>query len=141
MKNFQQQQRVIDLVYKNFEMDGANLNEEDKKRYAEIEKQLSELYTQFSSNVLADEEAYVTFFSEEEAEGLPESYLKSAKVAAEENGGEKMYAVTNTRSSMDPFLTYADNRELRKEVWLKYYAVVITGMSMITIKLSKKYSN
>lgn len=133
-----QQQRVIELVYKNFEMDGANLNEEDKKRYAEIEKQLSELYTQFSSNVLADEEGYVTFFSEEEAKGLPESYLKSAKVAAKENGGEKMYAVTNTRSSMDPFLTYADNRELRKEVWQKYYARGNNGDEYDNNKIIKK---
>ncbi|WP_304156281.1 M3 family metallopeptidase [Mesonia mobilis] len=133
-----QQQRVIELVYKNFEMDGANLNEEDKKRYAEIEKQLSELYTQFSSNVLADEEGYVTFFSEEEAEGLPESYLKSAKVAAKENGGEKMYAVTNTRSSMDPFLTYGDNRELRKEVWQKYYARGNNGDEYDNNKIIKK---
>ncbi len=133
-----QQQRVIELVYKNFEMDGANLNKEDKKRYAEIEKQLSELYTQFSSNVLADEEGYVTFFSEEEAEGLPESYLKSAKVAAKENGGEKMYAVTNTRSSMDPFLTYGDNRELRKEVWQKYYARGNNGDEYDNNKIIKK---
>ena len=117
-----QQQRVIELIYKNFEMDGANLNKEKKKRYAEIEKQLSELYTQFSNNVLADEEGYVTYFSEDQAKGLPEFYLKSAKATAEENGKEGMYAVTNTRSSMDPFLTYAENRELRKEVWEKYYA-------------------
>ncbi len=117
-----QQQRVIELIYKNFEMDGANLNKEKKKRYAEIEKQLSELHTQFSNNVLADEEGYVTYFSEEQAQGLPEFYLKSAKATAAENGKEGMYAVTNTRSSMDPFLTYAENRELRKEVWEKYYA-------------------
>ncbi|WP_439651397.1 M3 family metallopeptidase [Mesonia aestuariivivens] len=117
-----QQQRVIELIYKNFEMEGANLNEEDKKRYAQIEEELSELYTQFSNHVLADEESYITYFSKEQANGLPDSYLKSAQAVAKDNGKGKMFAVTNTRSSIDPFLTYAEDRLLRKEVWEKYYA-------------------
>lgn len=117
-----QEQRVIDLIYEEFAMEGAALNEEDKKRYAEINKELSQLYTQFSNNVLAEEENYVLFLEEDQLGGLPESYVKSSASAAEERGEPGKYAVTNTRSSMDPFLTYSDERELREKVWKNYYS-------------------
>jgi len=116
------EQRTIDLIYKDFEMDGANLSEEDKKRYAEINKELSELYTKFSNNVLADEEGYVTYIDSTQLSGLPESYIKSAASAAEERDHKGEFAITNTRSSMDPFLTYSDERELREKVWRTYYS-------------------
>lgn len=116
------QKRVVELIYKNFEMEGANLDEEAKKRYAEINKELSSLYTKFSSNVLADEENYVTYLSEEQLSGLPESFVKAAAKAAEDRGQKGLYAVTNTRSSMDVFLTYSDERELREKVWKTYYS-------------------
>ena len=117
-----QQQRVVDLIYKQFEMDGAELDAEKKKRYAAIDKELSKLYTKFSSNVLEDEENYVTYFTQHEAGGLSDGLLTSYAEAANERGKEGMYAVTNTRSSMDPFLTYATNRDLRKKVWSNYYS-------------------
>ena len=117
-----QQQRVIDLIYKDFEMSGANLNTADKKRYAEINKKLSELYTQFSNNVLHDEENYVTFLDSTQLGGLPQSFIDSAKKTAEEMGQDDKYAITNTRSSMDPFLTYSTERELRENVWRNYYS-------------------
>lgn len=116
------EQRVIDLIYEDFAMQGAELNKEDKQRYAEINKELSGLYTKFSNNVLADEENYVIYLSEDQLDGLPESYIKSAAQAAEERGEKGKYAVTNTRSSMDPFLTYSTERELREKVWKNYYS-------------------
>lgn len=116
------QQRVVQLTYESFAMNGADLDAEKKARYADINQELSKLYTSFSNNVLADEEGYVTFFTKEQAAGLPESYLKAAAAAATERGHDGEYAVTNTRSSMDPFLTFADNRELREIVWKNYYS-------------------
>ncbi len=116
------QQRVIDLIYEDFAMQGAELNKEDKQRYAAINKELSGLYTQFSNNVLADEENYVIYLGKDQLGGLPESYIKSAAQAAEERGEKGKYAVTNTRSSMDPFLTYSTERELREKVWKNYYS-------------------
>jgi len=116
------EQRVIDLVYEEFAMQGADLNEDDKKRYAEINKELSALYTKFSSNVLADEENYVIYLTKDQTGGLPESYVKSAAKAAEDRDHKGSYAVTNTRSSMDPFLTYSTERELREKVWKNYYS-------------------
>ena len=116
------QQRLIQLVYKGFEMNGAELNKEKKVEYAKIDKELSKLYTQFSNNVLHDEEDYVTFLNEEQLGGLSKGYIKSAAKIAKDKGQEGKYAITNTRSSMDPFLTYSTQRELRKKVWNNYYS-------------------
>ena len=117
-----EQQRVIDLVYKSFEMNGANLDDAGKERYAEINKELAKLYTKFSNNVLHDEENYVTFLSKDELRGLSESFIKSTKKEAERQGKPDQYAIVNTRSSMDPFLTYSDERALREKVWKNYYS-------------------
>ncbi|MGB5244745.1 MAG: M3 family metallopeptidase [Lutimonas sp.] len=116
------QQRVVDLIYKNFEMNGANLDAEKKKRYAEINKELSALYTQFSNNVLHDEENYITYLNKDQLGGLSESMVKSAAKVAEDNGRPGEYAITNTRSSMDPFLTFSTERNLREKVWKNYYS-------------------
>ncbi len=62
------------------------------------------------------------FLTEDQLSGLPESYIKAAAKAATDRGKEGKYAVLNTRSSMDPFLTYSDERELRKKVWTNYYS-------------------
>ncbi len=115
-------QRVVDLIYENFYLDGANLDEAAKKRYAEINMELSKLYTKFSSNVLADEESYVVYLTKDQLSGLPDSFVKASAKAAEDRGQKGKYAITNTRSSMDPFLTYSDERELREKVWNNYYS-------------------
>jgi len=117
-----QAQRVVDLTYKRFEMNGANLDAEAKKRYAEINKELSSLYTKFSNNVLHDEENYITYLTEDQLGGLSDAYIKSAAKIATDKGQDGKYAITNTRSSMDPFLTYSTERDLRKQVWTNYYS-------------------
>ncbi|GAA0758129.1 M3 family metallopeptidase [Psychroflexus lacisalsi] len=117
-----QEQRVVELVYKSFEMNGANLDAAGKGRYAEINKELSKLYTDFSNNILHDEENYVTFLDENQLGGLSDSFIRSAKKEAERQGQPEQYAIVNTRSSMDPFLTYSDERELREKVWRNYYS-------------------
>jgi peptidyl-dipeptidase Dcp len=117
-----QQQRVVELIYKSFEMNGANLDKEGKKRYAEINKELSKLYTDFSNNILHDEENYVTFLNKDQLDGLSDSFIRSAKEAAQQQGKPEQYAIVNTRSSMDPFLTYSEERDLREKVWKNYYS-------------------
>lgn len=116
------QQRVVDLIYKRFEMEGANLDTAKKERYAAINKELSSLYTKFSNNVLHDEENYVTYLTKDQLSGLSESFIKSAAKIASDKGKDGNYAITNTRSSIDPFLTYSTERELRKQVWTNYYS-------------------
>ncbi len=116
------QQRVVQLIYEDYAMNGAELSEEKKQRYAQINKELSELYTNFSNNVLADEEGYVTYLSQDQLGGLSQSLINAYAKAAKDRGQEGKYAITNTRSSMDPFLTYSTERELRKKVWTNYYS-------------------
>ena len=116
------QQRVVDLIYKQFAMNGAELNAEKKKRYAEINKELSTLYTDFSNNILHDEENYVTYLTKDQLSGLSDGFIKSAAKIASDKGQDGKYAITNTRSSMDPFLTYSNESELRKQVWTNYYS-------------------
>ncbi|EZH71741.1 peptidase M3 [Aquimarina atlantica] len=116
------QQRVVELTYKSFAMNGAELDEEKKKRYAAINKELSELYTNFSNNVLEDEEGYVTYLTKDQLSGLSDPLIKAYAKAATDRGQEGKYAVTNTRSSMDPFLTYSDERAIREKVWKNYYS-------------------
>ena len=116
------QQRVVQLVYDGFAMNGAELDEVKKVRYAEINKELSTLYTNFSNNILADEENYVVYLTKDQLSGMSESMVKSAAKTASDNGKEGMYAITNTRSSMDPFLKYSNERSLREQVWKNYYS-------------------
>ena len=118
----QDQQRVAYLTYIGFAMHGAELEGDKKERYAAINKELSTLYTRFANNVLHDEENYVTYLDEDQLGGLSEGFVKSAARIAAEKGHEGKYAVTNTRSSMDPFLTFSTERELRKKVWTNYYS-------------------
>ena len=116
------QQRVVELIYKRFAMNGAELNADKKKRYADINKELSSLYIKFSNNVLHDEENYVTYLTQEQLGGLADGFIKSAAKIATDKGHQGKYAITNTRSSVDPFLTYATERGLRKKVWTNFYA-------------------
>ena len=116
------QQRLVWLIYDGFARNGATLEGDAKKRYAEINQRLAELHTKFANNVLADEEGYVTYITKDQLSGLPESFVQAAAAAAAERGREGEYAITNTRSSMDPFLTFSDERELREKVWRTYYS-------------------
>jgi peptidyl-dipeptidase Dcp len=116
------QQRLVWLIYDSFARNGATLVGEAKARYAEIEQRLAELQTRFSNNVLADEEGYVTFLTGEQLSGLPKSFVQAAAAAATDRGRDGSYAITNTRSSMDPFLMFADDRDLREQVWRTYYS-------------------
>ncbi|WP_088330399.1 M3 family metallopeptidase [Lacimicrobium sp. SS2-24] len=116
------QQRLVGLIYDSFARNGATLTGDAKARYAEINQELSKLHTQFGNNVLADEEGYVLYLTDEQLGGLPESVINAAAQAAADRGKEGMYAITNTRSSMDPFLTYSTERALREQVWNDYYS-------------------
>ena len=116
-----EEQRITKMRYDGFARNGATLTGDDAKRYAEINLELSKLHTKFANNVLADEENYVVYLTEEQLSGLPESFITSAAAAAKARGKEGMYAITNSRSSMDPFLTYSTEREIREKVWNNYY--------------------
>lgn len=116
------QQRLTWDRYTDFVRAGAKLSDAEKKRVAEINQRLATLYTDFSNNLLHDEESYVLYLTKDQLSGLPESVVDAAAAAAKERGREGEFAILNTRSSMDPFLTYSDERGLREKVWRTYYS-------------------
>ena len=121
------QQRLLTDRYKSFVRSGAKLDADQKKKLTKINQRLAGLFVSFSQNVLDDEADYETWISEEkDLAGLSESVIAAMASACQERKDkapeEAKWCVTNTRSSMDPFLTKAENRELRKEVWTKYYS-------------------
>jgi peptidyl-dipeptidase Dcp len=116
-----EEQRITWLTYNSFASNGATLLGESKARYAAINQEVAGLQTQFANNILADEENYVLFLNDDQLSGLSESLISAAANAAESLGKESQYAITNSRSSMDPFLTYSDERKLREKVWTTYY--------------------
>jgi len=116
------QERLTWLVYNGFARNGATLEGEAKKRHAAINQRLARLHTQFANNVLADEEGYVLYLKKDQLGGLSEAFGQAAASAAEERGHQGEYAITNTRSSMSPFLTFSTERALREKVWRTYYS-------------------
>ncbi|MCH9691233.1 MAG: M3 family metallopeptidase [Gammaproteobacteria bacterium] len=117
-----EQKRLVELEYDEFASNGATLTGKDKVRYAEINQQLAKLHTKFANNVLADEENYDVFLTADQLSGLPDSFVATAAALAAEKGQKEKYVITNTRSSIDPFLTYADDRALREKIWRNYYS-------------------
>ncbi|HEY2942599.1 MAG TPA: M3 family metallopeptidase, partial [Vicinamibacteria bacterium] len=118
-----EQKRLAWLDYTNFVRAGAKLDPAAKKRLSEINQRLASLYTKFSQNLLADEADYVLFLDKEpDLAGLPDSLRSAAAAAADQRGQKGKWAVLNTRSSMEPFLTYSDRRDLREKVWRTFYS-------------------
>ncbi|HVG36014.1 MAG TPA: M3 family metallopeptidase [Pyrinomonadaceae bacterium] len=112
-----EQQRLSWLYYTNFVRAGARLDAAAKTRLSQINQQLAGLYTRFGQNVLADEtEQFLVIKTEAELAGLPQS-LRDAAATAATKKLQNAWVITNTRSSIDPFLTYSDRRELREKAW------------------------
>jgi peptidyl-dipeptidase Dcp len=113
-----EQQRLTWLYYTNFVRAGARLSADAKKRLSQINQQLAGLYTRFSQNVLAEEtDQFLVLKSEDELAGLPQSLRDAAAAAAESKKQPGTWVIMNTRSSIDPFLTYSDRRDLREKAW------------------------
>jgi peptidyl-dipeptidase Dcp len=113
-----EQQRLVWLYYTNFVRSGAKLDAQAKSRLSEINQQLAGLYTRFSQNLLADEtEQFLVIKNEAELAGLPQSLRDAASAAATTKKVPGAWVITNTRSSIDPFLTYSDRRDLREKAW------------------------
>jgi len=113
-----EQQRLVWLHYTEFVRAGARLDAAGKARVATINQRLATLYTTFSQNLLADEEGYATVIADAAGlAGLPESFRAAAAAEAEGRGQKGQWVIANTRSSVEPFLTYSTRRDLREQVW------------------------
>jgi peptidyl-dipeptidase Dcp len=113
-----EQQRLAWLYQTTFVRAGARLDAASKKRVADINERLAGLFTKFSQNVLADE-ANLTLVLESEADldGLPQPIVDAAAAAAASKGLSGKWVIANTRSAMEPFLSFSRRRDLRERAW------------------------
>jgi peptidyl-dipeptidase Dcp len=113
-----EQQRLVWLIHTDFVRAGARLDPAGKARITTINQRLASLFAAFSQNLLADEEQFATVLSDEtELAGLPDSLRAAAKAEAERRELQGKWVIANTRSSVEPFLTYSARRDLRERVW------------------------
>lgn len=113
-----EQKRLTEKVYNGFERNGANLKGTDKEEFARITTELSSLTLDFSQKLLKELNAFkLHVTTQKQLEGLPQRQLEAAQLAAKEEGLEG-WLFTLHAPSYIPFITYADNRELRKQMYM-----------------------
>ncbi len=111
-------QRLCMVHYKAFVRFGARLDVNSKKRLAAINQELAALFTKFSQNLLHDEgEIFIVLENEKDLAGLPQSFIDAAASAAKSRKMEGKFLISNSRSSVEPFITLADRRDLREKAW------------------------
>ena len=112
-----EQQRLAWRYYINFTLAGAKLDPAAKSSVSTINQQLAKLFTRFNQNLLADESGDVLVLeNESDLTGLSTSFREAAADAAAKKYPGK-WVITNTRSSIDPFLSSSDRRDLREKAW------------------------
>ncbi len=117
-----ERQRLVTQVYEEYALNGAELDGAAAARYAAIDEELAGLQARFANNVLADEERHVLYIDESRTSGLPRDYLRSAAALASASDRDGEYAIANTRSAVETFLTFSDERDLRERVWRTFYS-------------------
>lgn len=116
-----EQHYLLDKYYKNFVRAGAGLSADKQKRLREINKELSSLTIKFSNNLLNETNDFKMYVdNREDLAGLPESVISAAAEEAKANGQNGKWLFTLQNASRIPFLQYAENRELRKKIYLAY---------------------
>ena len=116
-----EQHFLLDKYYKGFVRSGAALDAEKQARLREINKELSTLTIEFGNHVLADNNAYMLVVDDKnDLAGLPETVIEGAAHEAKAHGKEGKWVFTLQESSRLPLLQYAQNRDLRKDIYLAY---------------------
>ncbi len=111
-----QQQRLVTRTYDSFVRQGAKLNAAQKAQLSQYNQALATSFTEFSRKLLADEGTAILVTDEAQLAGVPDSVKTGAKAAAAERK-QAGWAIVNTRSAVDPVLTFATDRALREKVW------------------------
>jgi len=111
-----QQKRLVTRTYDSFVRQGAKLTPAQKEELSAFNQNLAINFSEFSQRLLADEGTAIIVTDEARLAGLPDSVKAVAKAAAAERG-QQGWAIVNTRSAVDPVLTFATDRALREQVW------------------------
>ena len=116
-----EQNTLLEKTYKNFVRGGANLAEDKKERFREINERLSELTLQFGENILTETNEFKMWIENEgDLAGLPASICEAAAIAASDEGEEDKWLFTIHKPSLIPFLQYSEKRELREKMFKVY---------------------
>ena len=117
-----QQNRVVEKYYNDFIRRGANLNAEDQAKLREINERLSILSLQFGNNLLKENSNFKLVLEKDfQLAGLPQSSIDAAAEQAKKDSLEGKWVFTLSKPSLIPFLTYADDVHLRKQMYEAYY--------------------
>ena len=117
-----EQKQLLNKYYKRFVRGGILLNDSEKQRLREINKELSSLTLQYGNNVLKETNNYqLVIEDEKDLSGLPEAIIAAAAETAKANGMEGKWVFTLHKPSWIPFLQYADNRALREKLYKAMY--------------------
>ena len=127
-------------TYEGFVRSGANLQGEDRDRYRELSKRLSELTLKFDQNALKETPRYELWLNEEDIAGLPESALDAAKHAAKAKGREDEWLITLDAPSYGSFMKYSDRRDLREKLY-KMYNRQCTGGDYCNLDILRDIAN
>jgi len=117
-----EQMRLLERTYTRFHRAGAGLSDDAKARMAEINERLAHLGTSFSHHLLADEQEWLLELGEGDRAGLSDTFIASAKAAAEERGMAGKAILTLSRSFVEPFLKASERRDLREKVFKAFTA-------------------
>ena len=118
-----EQTRVLERHWKGFVKSGAKLAKPEQERLSAINERLAGLGAKFGQNVLSDEKDWALFLDEGEAlDGLPDFLKDAMAAAARERGHDGRYAVTLSRSIIEPFLTFSARRDLREQAFRAWVA-------------------
>ena len=117
-----QQIRVVEKYYQDFVRSGAALSAEDQATLSQINEQLSTLSLQFGNNLLKENSGFkLVIDNEADLAGLPQGSIDAASQKAKEEDLEGKWVFTLSKPSLIPFLQYADNRDLRQQMYTAYY--------------------
>ena len=136
-----EQTKLLENIYDGFIRRGANLQGEAKEQYRQLTKELSSLTLQFSENNLKEINNYQLVLTDKvQLAGLPESAIEAAAETAKEKGVEG-WVFTLQAPSYIPFMTYADNRDLRQELYMAYNTKCTHNNEYNNIDIVKKLVN
>lgn len=134
-----EQHYLLDKYYKEFVRSGAGLDAQKQERLREINKQLSTLTIEFGNHVLADNNDYLLVVDKkEDLAGLPDAVIAGAAQEAKAHGKDGKWVFTLQESSRTPLLQYAQNRELRKNIYQAYTSLGNRGNANDNKEVLKK---
>lgn len=136
-----EQTKLLQDIYNGFIRKGANLQGAEKEQYRQLSKELSSLTLKYNENILKETNSYQLLLTDRsQLAGLPENVIEAAAETAKEKK-VKGWVFTLQAPSYGPFLTYADNRELRKELYLAYSTKCVHDNEYNNLQLIEKIVN